>query len=205
MKIFTLIMQVIIQAVLLFPWMNMGTWKCNVSGYLIKLAASGDGMSYIKKSLKPLGVLDGADEQMMVQILMLFICELVMVLVIQVIGIVNLILALSNHHKLLLDIMSLVAGCMISFLGADGAVFSDPLSQVYPFLLVVLLVINLIGAKLIDSWQEEKRYRKKLKPERKITKKKRKSIWNFRGSIRKDSIRSCGRILKVQKEILLFT
>ena len=79
MKIFTLIMQVIIQAVLLFPWMNMGTWKCNVPGYLIKLAASGDGMSYIKKSLKPLGVLDGADEQMMVQILMLFICELVMV------------------------------------------------------------------------------------------------------------------------------
>ena len=48
MKIFTLIMQVIIQAVLLFPWMNMGTWKCNVPGYLIKLAASGDGMSYIK-------------------------------------------------------------------------------------------------------------------------------------------------------------
>ena len=44
MKIFTLIMQVIIQAVLLFPWMNMGTWKCNVSGYLIKLAASGDGL-----------------------------------------------------------------------------------------------------------------------------------------------------------------
>ena len=148
MKIFTLIMQVIIQAVLLFPWMNMGTWKCNVPEYLIKLAASGDGMSYIKKSLKPLGVLDGADEQMMVQILMLFICELVMVLVIQVIGIVNLILALSNHHKLLLDIMSLIAGCMISFLGADGAVFSDPLSQVYPFLLVVLLVINLIGANL---------------------------------------------------------
>ena len=158
MKIFTLIMQVIIQAVLLFPWMNMGTWKCNVPGYLIKLAASGDGMSYIKKSLKPLGVLDGADEQMMVQILMLFICELVMVLVIQVIGIVNLILALSNHHKLLLDIMSLIAGCMISFLGADGAVFSDPLSQVYPFLLVVLLVINLIGAKLIDSWQEKKKH-----------------------------------------------
>ena len=112
MKIFTLIMQVIIQAVLLFPWMNMGTWKCNVPGYLIKLAASGDGMSYIKKSLKPLGVLDGADEQMMVQILMLFICELVMVLVIQVIGIVNLILALSNHHKLLLDIMSLIAGLL---------------------------------------------------------------------------------------------
>ena len=41
MKIFTLIMQVIIQAVLLFPWMNMGTWKCNVPEYLIKLAASG--------------------------------------------------------------------------------------------------------------------------------------------------------------------
>ena len=163
MKIFTLIMQVIIQAVLLFPWMNMGTWKCNVPGYLIKLAASGDGMSYIKKSLKPLGVLDGADEQMMVQILMLFICELVMVLVIQVIGIVNLILALSNHHKLLLDIMSLIAGCMISFLGADGAVFSDPLSQVYPFLLVVLLVINLIGAKLIDSWQEEKKIQEEVK------------------------------------------
>ena len=39
MKIFTLIMQVIIQAVLLFPWMNMGTWKCNVPEYLIKLAA----------------------------------------------------------------------------------------------------------------------------------------------------------------------
>ena len=44
MKIFMLIMQVIIQAVLLFPWMNMGTWKCNVPGYLIKLAASGNGI-----------------------------------------------------------------------------------------------------------------------------------------------------------------
>lgn len=128
-----------------------------------------------------------------------------MVLVIQVIGIVNLILALSNHHKLLLDIMSLIAGCMISFLGADGAVFSDPLSQVYPFLLVVLLVINLIGAKLIDSWQKRKRYRKKLKPERKITKKKRKASGIFGEVSERDSIRPCGRILKVQKEILLFT
>lgn len=181
MKIFTLIMQVIIQAVLLFPWMNMGTWKCNVPGYLIKLAASGDGMSYIKKSLKPLGVLDGADEQMMVQILMLFICELVMVLVIQVIGIVNLILALSNHHKLLLDIMSLIAGCMISFLGADGAVFSDPLSQVYPFLLVVLLVINLIGAKLIDSWQEEKKIQEEVKAREKNYKEEKKKHLEFSG------------------------
>lgn len=181
MKIFTLIMQVIIQAVLLFPWMNMGTWKCNVPGYLIKLAASGDGMSYIKKSLKPLGVLDGADEQMMVQILMLFICELVMVLVIQVTGIVNLILALSNHHKLLLDIMSLIAGCMISFLGADGAVFSDPLSQVYPFLLVVLLVINLIGAKLIDSWQEEKKIQEEVKAREKKYKEEKKKHLEFLG------------------------
>ena len=181
MKIFTLIMQVIIQAVLLFPWMNMGTWKCNVPGYLIKLAASGDGMSYIKKSLKPLGVLDGADEQMMVQILMLFICELVMVLVIQVIGIVNLILALSNHHKLLLDIMSLIAGCMISFLGADGAVFSDPLSQVYPFLLVVLLVINLIGAKLIDSWQEEKKIQEEVKAREKNYKEEKEKHLEFSG------------------------
>lgn len=181
MKIFTLIMQVIIQAVLLFPWMNMGTWKCNVPGYLIKLAASGDGMSYIKKSLKPLGVLNGADEQMMVQILMLFICELVMVLVIQVIGIVNLILALSNHHKLLLDIMSLIAGCMISFLGADGAVFSDPLSQVYPFLLVVLLVINLIGAKLIDSWQEEKKIQEEVKAREKNYKEEKKKHLEFSG------------------------
>lgn len=181
MKIFTLIMQVIIQAVLLFPWMNMGTWKCNVPGYLIKLAASGDGMSYIKKSLKPLGVLDGADEQMMVQILMLFICELVMVLVIQVIGIVNLILALSNHHKLLLDIMSLIAGCMISFLGADGVVFSDPLSQVYPFLLVVFLVINLIGAKLIDSWQEEKKIQEEVKAREKNYKEEKKKHLEFSG------------------------
>ena len=181
MKIFTLIMQVIIQAVLLFPWMNMGTWKYNVPEYLIKLAASGDGMSYIKKSLKPLGVLDGADEQMMVQILMLFICELVMVLVIQVIGIVNLILALSNHHKLLLDIMSLIAGCMISFLGADGAVFSDPLSQVYPFLLVVLLVINLIGAKLIDSWQEEKKIQEEVKAREKNYKEEKKKHLEFSG------------------------
>ena len=181
MKIFTLIMQVIIQAVLLFPWMNMGTWKYNVPEYLIKLAASGDGMSYIKKSLKPLGVLDGADEQMMVQILMLFICELVMVLVIQVIGIVNLILALSNHHKLLLDIMSLIAGCMISFLGADGAVFSDPLSQVYPFLLVVLLVINLIGAKLIDSWQEEKKIQEEVKAREKNYKEEKEKHLEFSG------------------------
>lgn len=156
-------------------------------------------MSYIKKSLKPLGVLDGADEQMMVQILMLFICELVMVLVIQVIGIVNLILALGNHHKLLLDIMSLIAGCMISFLGADGAVFSDPLSQVYPFLLVVLLVINLIGAKLIDSWQEEKKIQEEVKAREKNYKEEKKKHLEFSGSIRKDSIRPCGRILKVQK------
>lgn len=42
MKIFALIMQMIMQAVLLFPWMNMGTWKCNAPGYLIKLCASGN-------------------------------------------------------------------------------------------------------------------------------------------------------------------
>ena len=104
-----------------------------------------------------------------------------MVLVIQVIGIVNLILALSNHHKLLLDIMSLIAGCMISFLGADGAVFSDPLSQVYPFLLVVLLVINLIGAKLIDSWQEEKKIQEEVKAREKNYKEEKKKHLEFSG------------------------
>ena len=75
--------------------------------------------------------------------------------------------------------MSLIAGCMISFLGADGAVFSDPLSQVYPFLLVVLLVINLIGAKLIDSWQEEKKIQEEVKAREKNYKEEKKSIWNF--------------------------
>lgn len=201
MKIFALIMQ----AVLLFPWMNMGKWKCNAPGYLIKLCASGEGINYIKKSLKPLGVLDGVDEQMIVQILMLFICELVLVLVIQVIGIVNLILTLVHHHKLILDIIALIAGCMISFLGADSAVFTDMVSQVYPFFLVVLLVINVIGVKLIDSWQEEKRCRKRSKPESRHIKRRRKNIWNSPESTRKDSIQHCGRTLKVQKEILLFT
>ena len=34
--------------------------------------------------------------------------------------------------------------------------FTDPVSQVYPFVLVVLLVINLVTAKALDSWEEQK-------------------------------------------------
>lgn len=181
MKIFTLVIQVVMQAVLLFPWMNTGTWKCNAPGYLIKLFASGDGINYIKKSLRPLGVLNGVDEQMMVQILMLFICELVLVSVIQVIGILNLILTLKNHHKLILDIIALIAGCAISFLGADSAVFTDPVSQVYPFFLVVLLVINVIGVKMIDSWQEEKKMQEEVKAREQTYKEEKKKHLEFSG------------------------
>ena len=142
MKIFTLIMQVIISSAIISVDEH-GDMEMQCAGISDKIGCFGRWDELHKEKSESLWEYwTVQDEQMMVQILMLFICELVMVLVIQVIGIVNLILALGNHHKLLLDIMSLIAGCMISFLGADGAVFSDPLSQVYPFLLVVLLVIN---------------------------------------------------------------
>lgn len=180
-KIFSLIMQLIMQAVLLFPWMNMGTWKCNAPGYLLKLAVSGQGAGYIKDSLKALGVLDGIDSQMVVQTVALFICELVLVLFIQLAGLVNIIGTLRNRHRMILDILALAAGCLISFLGADGAVFTDPVSQVYPFVLVVLLVINVIGVKMIDSWQEDKKVQEEIKEKETAYKEEKKRRLGFAG------------------------
>lgn len=180
-KIFSLIMQLIMQAVLLFPWMNMGTWKCNAPGYLLKLAVSGQEGGYVKGSLEGIGVLDGIDNQMMVQIVALFICELVLVLFIQLTGLVNIIWTLRNRHRMILDILALVAGCLISFLGADGAVFTDLLSQVYPFVLVVLLVVNVIGVKMIDSWQEDKKVQEEIREKEAAYKEEKKRRLGFAG------------------------
>lgn len=63
LQYFSIIMQIVFQAVLLFPWMNLGTWKCNVPWYLIKMLGSGNGLGYVKSSLKPLGALEGLDSQ----------------------------------------------------------------------------------------------------------------------------------------------
>ena len=155
LQYFSIIMQIVFQAVLLFPWMNLGTWKCNVPWYLIKMLGSGNGLGYVKSSLKPLGALEGLDSQATGITMMLFLVEMTLVLLIQLLGLVNLFFTLKNRHKLMPDVIALIDGCMISYLGADGAVFTDPVSQVYPFVLVVLLVINLIAAKALDSWEEQ--------------------------------------------------
>ena len=181
LQYFSIIMQIVLQAVLLFPWMNLGTWKCNVPWYLIKMLRSGKGLGYVKSSLKPLGALEGLDNQMVVQVLILFVAELVLVLLIQLLGLVNLFFSLKNRHKLMPDVIALIAGCMISYLGADGAVFTDPVSQVYPFVLVVLLVINLIAAKALDSWEEQKEMQEAVKAKEKAYKEEKERRLGFHG------------------------
>ena len=122
LQYFSIIMQIVFQAVLLFPWMNLGTWKCNVPWYLIKMLGSGNGLGYVKSSLKPLGALEGLDSQATGITMMLFLVEMTLVLLIQLLGLVNLFFTLKNRHKLMPDVIALIAGCMISYLGADGAV-----------------------------------------------------------------------------------
>lgn len=181
LQYFSIIMQIVLQAVLLFPWMNLGTWKCNVPWYLIKMLRSGKGLGYVKSSLKPLGALEGLDNQMVVQVLILFVAELVLVLLIQLLGLVNLFFSLKNRHKLMPDVIALIAGCMISYLGADGAVFTDPVSQVYPFVMVMLLVINLIAAKALDSWEEQKEMQEAVKAKEKAYKEEKERRLGFHG------------------------
>mgnify|MGYP006918634666 FL=1 len=181
LQYFSIIMQIVLQAVLLFPWMNLGTWKCNVPWYLIKMLRSGKGLGYVKNSLKPLGALEGLDNQMVVQVLILFVAELVLVLLIQLLGLVNLFFSLKNRHKLMPDVIALIAGCMISYLGADGAVFTDPVSQVYPFVMVMLLVINLIAAKALDSWEEQKEMQEAVKAKEKAYKEEKERRLGFHG------------------------
>ena len=76
LQYFSIIMQIVFQAVLLFPWMNLGTWKCNVPWYLIKMLGSGNGLGYVKSSLKPLGALEGLDSQETGITMMLFLVEI---------------------------------------------------------------------------------------------------------------------------------
>lgn len=180
-KIFSIVMQLFLQMFLLLPWMNLGTERSNVPWYVMRWITSGNVMSYITDSLKSLGILDGLDQQMLVQVMLLFIVELVLVLFIQLIGIVNIILTMLNRHKMILDIVALVAGCAISFLGADSAAFTDPLSQVYPFALVILLVINVIGVKMIDSWQENKKMQEEIKEKEKNYKEEKERRLKFPG------------------------
>lgn len=180
-KTFSMIMQIIMQIFLMLPWMNLGAERSNVLWYVVRWITSGNGMSYITDSLKPLGILKGLDQQMLVQVLMLFIVELVLVAAIQLIGIVNIVLTMTNRHKMILDIVALIAGCAISFLGADSAVFTDPLSQVYPFALVILLVINVIGVKMIDSWQENKKMQEEIKEKEKNYKEEKERRLKFPG------------------------
>lgn len=181
LQYFSIIMQIVFQAVLLFPWMNLGTWKCNVPWYLIKMLGSGNGLGYVKSSLKPLGALEGLDSQETGITMMLFLVEMTLVLLIQLLGLVNLFFTLKNRHKLMPDVIALIAGCMISYLGADGAVFTDPVSQVYPFVLVVLLVINLIAAKALDSWEEQKEMQEEVKAKEKAYKEEKERRLGFHG------------------------
>ena len=50
-KIFSMIMQIIMQIFLMLPWMNLGAERSNVPWYVVRWITSGNGMSYITETV----------------------------------------------------------------------------------------------------------------------------------------------------------
>lgn len=177
-----IIFQLILQVALLFPWMKIGAHSYNAIMYLAKISSSSESwMAAVRNSLS--GIVDFAvlDSQSADQLIIIFSFEVLMALLVQIISIINLIITFLKKHLPFLDVIALLGGCAMAFTLVNGTVFTNLLSVLYPFVILVILLVSFLGVKIIEALPESNQKYKEAKETEQIVRKEKKDRMAFQG------------------------
>lgn len=153
-KSFVIIMQVIVQVLLLFPWIYWSTGKVNAILCVVNIFSSGDAFHAVKEGLSGSVDFSYMDEQAVGQMVILFLFEVLAALLVQLISLINLLITIFRKHVKFLDAVCLVCGLFMQFSMANGFLFSSMISNIYPFILLLVLGIEFLGVRMAAAWKE---------------------------------------------------
>lgn len=177
-----IIFQLILQAALLFPWMKIGTHNYNAIMYLAKIGSSSEPwMEAIRNSLSGMADFAVLDSQSADQLVIIFFFEILMALLVQIISIINLVITFLKKRLPFLDVLALLGGCAMAFSLVNGTVFTNLLSVLYPFVILVILLASFLGVKIIEALPESSQKYKEAKETEQIVRKEKKDRVSFQG------------------------
>lgn len=161
---FVIVMEVIIQAVLLIPWLPLGGRNYSAVTYLLKVVPGGNIWENMEKSAG--GDLDTIYYQYSIrEFFSALLVFLIIILCMQIFSLLNLIWTACKRNIAILNVISLFGAVFMIYIYVDilwGSI-SGFLSFYYSYIVLFLLLIKFMGVKLIESWQEMQREYREIK------------------------------------------
>lgn len=179
-RIYLLVTGIIIQIVLMIPWIPTSGGKMNTCAYLIRMLSAENLETLITTDFG----FQGFSWQELNPMTYVFMIELVMFLIVQVLGIINILLTLfaKEKHSFL---------CMVNLVICAANVFSMPTSfmfylegllpKLYVVIILALTAVNLVGYKMIDAWADATEEQRRIKKREREKKEERKRRLAFEG------------------------
>ncbi len=180
-RVYLLVTGLIIQAVLLIPWIPGVDRHFNIYNYWMRMkeAESLEHLIMTDFGFQDMGLL-WSDVKPMTSI---FQFHLVLLILLQILGIVNLILVFGKKKRTFL--------CMVNLVIASANLFSMPESflfylegwvpKLYLVVILILQGIHLIGFKLIDAWEDAKEEQRQIREREERQRQERKRRLAFEG------------------------
>ncbi|MGN1166706.1 MAG: FtsX-like permease family protein [Lachnospiraceae bacterium] len=178
-RIYLLVTGVLIQIVLLLPWFITDGKRFTTYGYFASRYGKNGVEALVGADLQALGF-GFVDIRSMLSVLWF---HMVLLIILQVLGIINLILLFGRKKRVFL--------CIVSLVICAANIFAMPVSPLFYlgdwgtklFLLVILILegIHFIGFRMIDSWTEATEEMRRIKQREKEAKKERRERLVFEG------------------------
>ena len=179
---YLLVTGIIMQIILLLPWISLGGKRYNTYAYLFRLHASEDMQTVMRADFASIGEgwMDWTDIQSM---MFVFIGQLLLLVVLQILGIISILQVFSNKKKGLVSGVCLVICAANLFSITSGPTFymDSWFAKLYLLIMLILQGINLIGYRMIDSWVEATEEMRRIKEHERQVKKERKERLVFEG------------------------
>lgn len=176
---FSAVVLVIVQVILVLPWILIDGKYYNTYMYLFRMFSTGDFKSVVMEDFSFLGMEWTDLEQMMY----FFVFQLVLLIVLQFVDLLNLILTCRKESVGPLSPVSLVI-CGIQIFSVNFSpvfYFDNWITLLYIIIIAVLHLILLLGSRMIDSWEESTAEQRQIKERDKAAKKERKERLAFEG------------------------
>lgn len=178
-RIYLLVTGVLIQIVLMLPWIPTSGGKFNTYTYLMRMHSAND----LEKLITTDFGFQGWSWQELNPMAFVFMIELVMLLIVQVFGIINILLTFAKEKHSFLCIVNLVICAANVFSMPTSFMFflEGVLPKLYVLIILALTGVNLVGYKMIDAWADATEEQRQIKKREQEEKKERKRRLAFAG------------------------
>lgn len=182
-RIYLIFTEIIIQIVLLLPWIPLESGRYNIYTYLFRLYHAENAMSLMKADF-------GNVENFMIDtqsMMFVFLAHLIMLVLVQFFGFINILFAFRKEKRAFFSVVCLVICSANLFSMPSGPVFflDGWIPKLYLLVILILRGVNLVGFRMIDSWAEATEEVRRIKRHEREVKKERKERLAFEGKYSK--------------------